>query len=63
MSSWWAWIAEFWNTSIPKQNCYTITFDSRPRVVESNILSKKISDHGGGGTAIPEAFALFEEHL
>lgn len=30
MSSWWKWIAEFWNSdSIPKDNLYTLTFDGR----------------------------------
>lgn len=64
MSSWWKWIADFWNSdSIPKENLYTITFDGRPRRVETNILSTRINDHGGGSTAIPEAFVEFEKIL
>jgi Mg-chelatase subunit ChlD len=63
MSSWWKFLSEFWNESIPSENLFTITFDQKPRVCESNILSKRIQDHGGGMTAIPEAFKLFEEHL
>lgn len=32
MSSWWKWIAEFWNSdSIPKENLHTITFDGTAR--------------------------------
>lgn len=42
---------------------YTITFDTRPRVCETNILSKSITEHGGGMTAIPDAFSVFEKHL
>ena len=56
MSSWWKWIAEFWNTAIPQINLYTITFDTKSRICKSNILSEKINEHGGGGTLIPEAF-------
>jgi len=61
MSAWWSWIANFWNSnSIPKENLFTITFDNNPRRVQDNFLSNHISDHGGGGTAIPEAFVEFE---
>lgn len=62
MSSWWKWIAEFWNSdAIPKENLRTITFDTRPRQVPTNVLSTRIQDHGGGGTAIPEAIAELEK--
>ncbi|KAL4480346.1 hypothetical protein ABPG74_020862 [Tetrahymena malaccensis] len=64
MSSWWKWIAEFWNSeSIPKENLHTITFDGTARHCQSNILSTRIHDHGGGMTAIPEAFKMFETVL
>lgn len=64
MSSWWSWIADFWNSDvIPKERLHTITFDTKPRVIESNVLSTKIKDHGGGGTSIPEAFVQFEKIL
>lgn len=63
MSSWWKWIAQFWNTTIPKDNLYTITFSNDPAVVASNTLSEKIQHHGGGGTAIPNAFVLLDKHL
>ena len=63
MSSWWKWVADFWNTSIPKENCYTITFDTKAKSVESNMLDTNINKHGGGGTNISEPFILFEKHL
>ncbi|EGR31807.1 zinc-binding dehydrogenase family protein, putative [Ichthyophthirius multifiliis] len=64
MSSWWGSIADFWNSDvIPKENLRTITFDTKPHYLESNILSKKISQHGGGGTNIPEAFKMLEQKV
>lgn len=56
MSSWWAWLANFWNASVPKDNLVTLTFDSHPRLCEANELSTRIRDHGGGGTEIVPAF-------
>jgi len=55
MSNLWKWLAEFWNKSIPKKNCHTITFDHRVFICNDNILTKKITTHGGGKTSIPEA--------
>lgn len=63
MSSYWKWVADFWNQNIPKENCITITFDTKPRICASNILDQSINAHGGGGTKIPEAFQVFEEKL
>jgi hypothetical protein len=63
MSSWWGKLAEFWNEVIPKENCYTITFDNTVKICNTNILSKRIFDHGGGRTSIPEAFVEFEKYL
>lgn len=55
MSNLWKWLAEFWNKSIPKKNCHTITFDHRVFICNDNVLTKKITTHGGGKTSIPEA--------
>jgi len=63
MSSVWPLVAEFWNKYIPTQNSYTITFDSKPRICESNILNQNISQHGGGSTEILKAFEAFENKL
>ena len=63
MTSYWKWVADFWNQNIPKENCITITFDTKPRICASNTLDQSINAHGGGGTKIPEAFQVFEEKL
>lgn len=63
MSSWWAWLANFWNASMPKQNLVTITFDTKPRLCASNVLTERINNHGGGGTQIPEAFKMVEDEM
>lgn len=63
MSSWWKWVASFYNSSIPKENLVTLTFDTKTRNCESNVLSERIRDHGGGMTNIPDAFKLLEEFL
>lgn len=63
MQSYWSWVAGFWNQNIPKDHCITITFDTKPRICESNQLQNNLSAHGGGGTKIPEAFELFEKKL
>lgn len=60
MSNCWEWLANFWNECMPKTNLTTITFDSRPRVCQQNILSPRIRDHGGGGTEIVPAFEMME---
>ena len=38
MTSYWKWVADFWNQNIPKENCITITFDTKPRICASNTL-------------------------
>ena len=63
MSSYWQWVAGFWNQNIPKDHCITITFDTKAKIVPNNTLSLSLNAHGGGGTKIPEAFQLFEEKL
>lgn len=47
MSDWWEWLANFWNSSIPKDNLVTITFSTKPALVPTNVLSTKLKDHGG----------------
>ena len=64
MSNVWKWVAEFWNEAIPKTpESITITFDTKAKRVEENILNHSINFHGGGGTLIPEAFVLMEKLL
>ncbi len=63
MQAYWQWVANFWNQNIPKENCITITFDTKPRLLASNVLDLNLKVHGGGGTKIPEAFQMFEQKL
>lgn len=59
----WAWLADHWNKYIPTENSITITFDTKAKVVEGNVLDKSIYKHGGGGTNITSGFELLEKQL
>ncbi|KRX05847.1 hypothetical protein PPERSA_03784 [Pseudocohnilembus persalinus] len=63
MASWWKWVAEFYNVAIPQDSLKTFTFDHRVQHCDTNKLTDRIQNHGGGRTAIPEVFAEFEKHL
>ncbi|CAK71167.1 unnamed protein product (macronuclear) [Paramecium tetraurelia] len=63
MSGCWEWLSDFWNQSIPKENLITITFDTRQKISAEGVLSKRIKDHGGGGTEIVPAFQTMETEL
>jgi hypothetical protein len=56
MSNLWKWLAEFYNESIPKKNCYTITFDHRVFVCEDNKLTPKITKHGTQTKTLKESY-------
>ena len=59
----WAWLADFWNKCIPKEDTYTITFDVKTKIAPNNILETSIYKHGGGGTNITVAFEELEKKL
>jgi uncharacterized sporulation protein YeaH/YhbH (DUF444 family) len=63
MEMYWEWVAQFWNTKIPKDGkTITITFDTTAKIVGNNTLNaQNIMEHGGGGTSIPEAFLMMEK--
>ena len=63
MEDCWPWVVSFWNKSIPKDHCITITFDKLPHLANDNKLTDDILAHGGGSTKIPEAFQFFETQI
>jgi len=63
MEDCWPWVVSFWNKSIPKDHCITITFDKAPHLAQNNELTDDILAHGGGSTKIPEAFQFFETQI
>lgn len=63
MESCWQWLVKFWNEFIPVDNAVTITFDHEVHYCESNRLTPTLSNHGGGGTNIPNAFQKLELEL
>lgn len=63
MHRFWPGLAKGLNEFLPKENCITITFDNETHFCDSNVLSERIYDHGGGMTNIPKAFLRMEKEL